>query len=77
MGRVKAVIHSMTAEERQNPRLLNASRRKRIAQGSGAQVADVNRLIKQFDMVKKMMKQVSDMSRGGRQKMPFKMPFPM
>lgn len=78
MGRIKAIIQSMTPRERQDPRLLNAGRRKRIALGSGSEVADVNRLMKQFEMVKKMMKQMSDIGKAGRGgKMPFKMPFPV
>lgn len=77
IGRVKAIIQSMTRKERANPKLLNASRRKRIARGAGVSVSDVNRLIKQFNMVKKMMKQFSGMAKGGRAKVPFKFPFPM
>ena len=74
MNRIKAIIQSMTGEERANPKILNASRRKRIAKGSGSEVADINRLMKQFKMVKKMMKQVADMGKGkhhGVMKMPF------
>lgn len=74
IGRVKAVIQSMTHDERVDPRILNASRRKRIAAGSGNTVADVNRLVKQFNMVKKMMKQFSGMEKGkhrGMMKIPF------
>lgn len=74
MGRVKAIIQSMTKDERSNPKILNASRRKRIASGAGCQVADINRLIKQFDMVKKMMKQLTGMDKGrmkGKMKLPF------
>jgi signal recognition particle subunit SRP54 len=77
MGRVKAIIHSMTSEERANPRIIKGSRRKRIAKGSGVEVADVNRLLKQFKMVKKMMKQVSDMGRSGKMRGGLKLPFPM
>ncbi len=76
LERVKAIIYSMTPEERANPKILNASRRKRIAKGSGTTVADVNRLIKQFNMMKKMMKQLSDMSRG-RHRGNIRIPFPM
>jgi len=60
-SRVEAMVLSMTIEERQNPRLLNGSRRKRIADGSGSSVQDVNRLIKQFEDMQKMMK---NMTRG-------------
>lgn len=61
MGRVEAIVYSMTTEEKQNPDLINHSRRKRIAAGSGTSLADVNRLIKQFDEMRRMMKQFSDM----------------
>lgn len=61
MGRVEAIVHSMTKEEKQNPDMINHSRRKRIAAGSGTSLADVNRLIKQFDEMRRMMKQFSDM----------------
>ena len=54
--RTKAIVQSMTKEERRNPSILNASRKKRIAKGSGTSVQDVNRLIKQFNEMKKMMK---------------------
>jgi len=61
--RVVAIIDSMTLEERRNHTVINGSRRKRIARGSGARVEDVNRLLKQFVQAKKMMK---SMGRGGR-----------
>lgn len=61
MGRVEAIVRSMTKEEKQNPDMINHSRRKRIAAGSGTTLADVNRLIKQFDEMRRMMKQFSDM----------------
>jgi signal recognition particle subunit SRP54 len=56
---VEAIIYSMTPEERENPTVLNGSRRKRLASGSGTSIQDVNRLIKQFDDMRKMMKMVS------------------
>lgn len=56
---IEAIIRSMTPEERQNPQVLNGSRRKRIALGSGTTVQDVNRLVKQFDETRRMMKMVS------------------
>ena len=59
MPRVEAIIRSMTAAERNDPSLINGSRRKRIAMGSGSTIQDVNRLVKQFDQVRKMMKQMS------------------
>lgn len=57
---IEAIIKSMTPEERSNPKLLNGSRRKRIARGSGNDIQEVNRLIKQFDETKKMMKMMKD-----------------
>jgi signal recognition particle subunit SRP54 len=59
LKRVEAIIHSMTIQERRNPALLNGSRRKRIANGSGTSVTDINRLMKQFLEMKKMMQRVS------------------
>ncbi len=56
---IEAIIHSMTPEERVNPAVLNGSRRKRIAQGSGTTIQEVNQLIKQFDDTRKMMKMVT------------------
>lgn len=58
---IEAIIYSMTPKERQHPELLNSSRRMRIAKGSGTKVDEVNRLIKQFDQTRKMMKMVSGM----------------
>lgn len=53
---IEAMIHSMTPEERENPKIINGSRRKRIASGSGRTVADLNKLLKQFEETSKMMK---------------------
>lgn len=66
---VESIIYSMTPQERENPSIINGSRRRRIAEGSGSTVQDVNRLLKQFDESKKMMKMMS----GGRGKMMRKM----
>jgi len=66
---VEAIISSMTAKERVRPQILNGSRRRRIARGSGTTVQDVNRLVKQFQAMQKMMKQMSRM-KPGRMKMP-------
>ena len=63
---IEAIIQSMTPLERENPSVLNGSRRKRIAQGSGNDIQEVNRLIKQFDDTRKMMKMLTT---GGAQKM--------
>ena len=61
---IEAIIHSMTPEERQNPAIINGSRRKRIAMGSGTDVTEVNRLMKQFDETRKMMKMVTSSKMG-------------
>ena len=71
-GQVEAIIQSMTTEERRSPQILNGSRRKRIARGSGTTVQDVNRLVKQFQTMQKMMKQMNRRKPG---KMQFNMPF--
>lgn len=72
--RLEAIIYSMTPQERQNPRIINGSRRKRIAAGCGQRVQDVNRLLKQFEESKKLMKTMQGMNkyaRKGRFKLPF------
>lgn len=73
--KVEAIIRSMTKKERQNPSIINASRKKRIAKGSGTEVQQVNRLLKQFEESKKMMKQFGNMSKSMK-KGKFKFPFP-
>jgi signal recognition particle subunit SRP54 len=60
MARTEAIILSMTPDERMRPELINGSRRKRIAKGSGTSVEDVNKLLKQFDQMRKMMKQMTN-----------------
>ncbi len=81
MDRVEAIILSMTKEERANPSILNPSRKQRIARGAGVGIQEVNRIVKQFDQMKKMMKQLPGMMggkrRGGLGGMlgKFKMPF--
>ncbi|CAM2742143.1 signal recognition particle protein [Salinicoccus roseus] len=66
---VQAIIRSMTMQERENPSVINASRKKRIARGSGRSLQEVNRLLKQFNEMKKMMKQMT--SQKGKKKNPF------
>lgn len=66
LARTEAIIYSMTPQERQNPSLLNPSRKRRIAQGAGVDIAEVNRLVKQFEQMKKMMKQMPGMMKRGR-----------
>jgi len=71
ISRMEAIILSMTPRERRNPDVLNASRRKRIAAGSGTTVQEINQLIKQFESTKQMMKQFGKMKGKSRFKMPF------
>lgn len=71
LDRVGAIIKSMTAEERENPGIINSSRKQRIANGSGVKVSDVNALLKQFDQMRKMMKQFSNPKKMKRGKMKF------
>lgn len=71
MGRVEAIIYSMTPHEKSHPESINGSRKKRIAKGSGTSIQEVNRLLKQFDDMKKMMKQMSSMQQKGKKKMNF------
>lgn len=66
MSRTKAIIQSMTMQERRNPKILNASRRRRIAAGSGTAVQDVNRLMNQFEQMNKLIKQLS--GKGGKKR---------
>ena len=66
MARTEAIIYSMTPEERRNPSLMNPSRKNRIARGAGVDIAEVNRLVKQFEQMKKMMKQLPGMMGGRR-----------
>ncbi|HWO56548.1 MAG TPA: signal recognition particle protein [bacterium] len=73
-GRMEAMILSMTPEERRRPEILNGARRARIARGSGNSIQDVNRLIKQFGMMQKMMKQFSKAGKKGPLRVPFGMP---
>jgi signal recognition particle subunit SRP54 len=75
IGHVEAIIRSMTLNEREQPEIINASRKRRIAKGSGRSVQEVNRLIKQFEDMKKMMKQMSGMMNGKKKKGGFKFPF--
>ena len=66
MARTEAIILSMTPKERSNPEILNPSRKNRIARGAGVDIAEVNRLVKQFEQMRKMMKQMPGMMGGGK-----------
>ena len=66
MARTEAIIYSMTLEERRNPKLMNPSRKRRIAMGAGVDIAEVNRLVKQFEQMQKMMKKMPGMMGGKR-----------
>ena len=74
MARTEAIILSMTPRERRDPRILNASRKRRIAAGSGTTVQQINQLLKQFEQTQAMVKQFGQMGKKGRKgmKMPFK-----
>lgn len=71
MAKIEAIIYSMTKAERANPSILNGPRKKRIANGCGRSIAEVNRLLKQFEEMKKMMKQMTNMQKGKKGKLPF------
>ncbi|MBD5466475.1 MAG: signal recognition particle protein, partial [Lachnospiraceae bacterium] len=75
LARMEAIVLSMTVEERQNPKLLNPSRKHRIAKGAGVDIGLVNRFIKQFEQSQKMMKQLPGMMGGMGKKGRFKFPF--
>ena len=77
MARTEAIILSMTPKERSNPEILNPSRKNRIARGAGVDIAEVNRLVKQFEQMRKMMKQMPGMMGGGKfgKRGRFKFPF--
>lgn len=76
LGKIEAIIYSMTKEERGNPDLMNPSRKKRIAKGAGVDISEVNKLVKQFEQARKMMKTMPGMMGGkGKRKGGFKMPF--
>ena len=66
MARTQAIIRAMTPQERRRPDILNASRRKRIARGSGTSIQEVNRLLNQYEASRKMMKQLTNMGKGGK-----------
>ncbi len=71
MARMEAMIYSMTPQERSNPDLLNPSRKNRIAKGAGVSISEVNKMVKQFNDMKKMMKQYGKPGKRGRMRMPF------
>lgn len=75
IAHVEAIIRSMTKQEKLHPDIMNSSRKRRIAAGSGRTVAEVNRLLKQFEDMKKMMKQMSGMQQKAKKKGGFKFPF--
>lgn len=76
LKQIESIIYSMTVKERQNPDILNPSRKRRIANGAGVDISEVNRLVKQFEQTRKMMKQFPSMMGGrGGKKGGFKLPF--
>lgn len=77
LGKIEAIIYSMTKEERSNPDVINPSRKQRIAKGAGVDISQVNKLVKQFEQAKKMMKSMPGMmgGKGKKRRGGFKMPF--
>lgn len=75
IAHVEAIIRSMTKAEKIQPEIINGNRKKRIAKGSGRSVTEINRLLKQFEDMKKMMKQMTSMQQKGKKKGGFKLPF--
>ena len=74
IARMEAMIYSMTPQERQNPDILNLPRKQRIARGAGVDIAEVNRMVKQFNETRKMMKKLPGLMGGGK-KGKFRLPF--
>jgi signal recognition particle subunit SRP54 len=74
LQKIESIIYSMTPREREKPDIINPSRKRRIAAGSGTRVEDVNRLLRQFEQMQKMMKQMSGFRRGKRRRMPIMPP---
>ena len=76
MARIEGIIYSMTPQERANPSILNPSRKRRVANGAGVDISEVNRLVKQFEQSRKLMKQMPGMmgAKGGKRGR-FKFPF--
>ncbi len=72
LGRIEAMINSMTPQERRHPEIIDGSRRRRIARGSGTSVQDVNRLLRQFQEARRMLRHIETL---GRRKGKFPMPF--
>ncbi|CAM3700301.1 signal recognition particle protein [Mesobacillus zeae] len=75
ISHVEAIIQSMTSQEKTHPEIISANRKKRIAKGSGTSIQEVNRLLKQFEDMKKMMKQMTGLQQKGKKKGGFKLPF--
>ena len=77
LGRIEAIIYSMTKEERSNPDVINPSRKQRIAKGAGVDISQVNKLVKQFEQARKMMKSMPGLmgGKGKKKRGGFKMPF--
>ena len=71
MARMEAMIYSMTPEERRNPDLINPSRKHRIAKGAGVDISEVNRMVKQFENMRKMMKKMGNGGKKGKFRLPF------
>jgi len=75
LKRTEAIIKSMTIQERQNPRIINGSRRMRVAKGSGTTVQDVNKLLKQFSQMNKMVRQLTGTNKKKNKRLRRSLPF--
>ena len=75
LARVEAIITSMTPKERAHPELLNASRKRRVAAGAGVKVEDVNKVLRQFEQIVTLTKQLGGMTKGGKRRGPIRFPF--
>ena len=75
LDKIEAIILSMTKKERENPDILDNSRKQRIVKGSGTSITNLNKLIKQFKDSKKMMKKMQEMTKGAKKKGKFGLPF--
>ncbi|MDQ7028398.1 MAG: signal recognition particle protein [Ardenticatenia bacterium] len=74
LRKIEAIINSMTREERRHPQIINASRKRRIARGSGTTVQEVNQLLKQFRMMQRMIREMTGKGRGRKPRLPFQLP---
>ena len=75
LARVEAILTTLTPKERAHPELLNASRKRRVAAGAGVKVEDVNKVLRQFEQIVTLTKQLGGMTKGGKRRGPIRFPF--